>query len=569
MTSNLGRIAARSLVAVLVVTQGLIGSPAPVGASAAPAWPPLLDERLREVLPGVRPLLGYSWAGGEKPLLDLGNLAQGGEPNRIVIHAPYGDVNRDGTDDVLEMDLDLRQAHPQYGFIGILRLNTLSGRNGRVIGRYEMDFHSGVPTPVLARVGPKGLPGVIIVFDRFLTTPENPTYELDVRAATGRGRELWAREWTSTWTSTPTRFVAATGFAGPMGLLEHRGGKATDLLLGVYDYVGPVINLTPVVVSGADGSSDAHESVTLPWIETTPVAIDAPDMDGDERDDVVVVASTGLGQGLRANSSASGEELWHNSGAPAGTGMIAADVGDVTGNPVRDLVLGAPVRLIDGATGEIKWGNEKDEAVVWTYGDVDGDRRGDIFAMEFFADAKRFGVNADVITSKGRILAQRRYVGRRSASGWAWAIWSDAGDTNADGVGEAALHLLYYGEDLTFENRFVIDAVDARALHQGRDLFPLAGSLFGHGDDVAHVRREAGGFRVTVVEGSSGTSRWSATVKVRKDMELGFHPRAAGGSKRRRNIVMTFGNATGARVVLLDGRSGRPVWTRTLPPSTA
>lgn len=526
-----------------------------------------MDERFETVLPGPRPFLGPSLAGGDRSLLDPPTLAQeDGHPNRIVNHVPFDDVDVDGVDDVLELDLDLREGVPMYGFTGVLRINTLSGGTGRQIGRYEMDFHSGAPFLAPARVGPRGVPGVIIFLDRFLSNADNPTRALEVIAVTGKGRELWTRRWVSTWTSTPSRFVAATGFAAPTGLLEHRGRRATDILLGVYDYAAAVISMTPVVVAGADGSVIEHERVSVAWLETTPIPIPAPDLDGDRRQDTLIIDTNGLGQGLRANSSTSGEELWHNSDAPSGSGTVAADVGTVTGDRTRDIVLGEPVRLVDGATGEVQWEREGGAFVV-SYGDVDGDGRADVLASDGFFHEKRFGADVDVVNSRGRSLGKRRYVAPRSEPGFSWIIQEDAGDTNGDGIGDAFLHLLHYGEGETVERRSVIDAATSAPLHRGGMLFALNGSLMGGTDDLVNVRHAQSRVSVTARTGHLGKPIWTARASVPKSLELAFHPRAAGGRQGRRDVVMTFFNRRSARALLLDGRTGRRLWSRVLRPT--
>lgn len=563
-----GRIMAVSLLLVAQVVAVPVGASSSVGAgSSSKGTSPIKASLFDTLLPQARPLMGPSLVGGARSLIDLGSLNQEGEPNRIAYHFPFDDVNRDGTDDVLEFDLDLHQAHPTYGFVGVLRVTTLNGRSGRPLGeRYELEFDSGVPGAVPALVGPQAEPGVIIILYRFLSTPSNPTESMEAIGVTARGEEVWTRKWVSTSTSTQSRFIAATNLAFPTDLLEERGRRGTtDLLLGIYDFAGPVLSVTPSVVSGVDGSSVEHERVTVPWLESTPIPVAAPDLNGDRRDDVVVVDTSGLGQGLRANA-ATGEELWHNAEAPAGEGHMTADLGNVIGDRTRDFALGAPVRLVDGGTGEVAWEREGGGYVV-SYGDVDGDGKRDVFAGKGFFAENRFGADFKLISSRGRALAKRRFVAPRSPPGWSFIIYEDAGDTNGDGLGDGALHLLHYGENREVERRFIIDSATLAPLHRGKNLFPLAGRLTGATSDLVRVARKGSAARISSLRGDSGRTIWTRRITEPARRELMFHPTAAGGRAGHRNVLASFRDSRSARAYLLDGRTGQTLWTRVLRPT--
>ncbi len=520
------------------------------------------------MLPGYRPLRGLSLVAGDRSLLQVPlRQAEGGEPNRIVAHAPFADVDRDGTDDILELDLDLREAHPQYGFIGVLRLTTLSGKSGRSLGRYDFDFHSGVPSVFPARVGKQGEPGVMILLDRFISSADNPTYKLEAHAVTARGKLEWSREWVSTWTSTPTRLVAATNLAIPMALYDGLPGPATDLLVAVLDYAGVVASTTPIVVNGADGTERRQDPIPVPWIVSAPVPIPAPDLDGDGNEDVLVTSTDGLGNGLLARSSVSGEELWHNGTAPSGSGFNTADLGDVTGNDARDFVLGAPARLIDGGTGEAVWERPGGTYLI-PQGDIDNDGEPDVLAEEGFASEDRLGAHFKILNSKGRTLGKKTLTSPRDGEGSSWIITEQAGDPDLDGFPDEALHLLHYpSEGKPTERRFIISGADVSVLHRGPQLVPLGGSIGGMGDDLLVAKEISRGARFTALDGRSGRPLWTERVKVPKKMALGFHPRAVAMRRGQGDVIATFYDRRSAYAVLLDGSTGRPTWFRVLASS--
>lgn len=545
-----------------------------LGSSMSPlhaeAWSPNpLPGTIERLLPGYRPLRGDSLAAGDRSLLQTNALtgADPGEPNRIVSHLPFDDVDGDGTDDILELDLDLTEAHPNYGFMGVLRLTTLSGDHGSPLGRYDFDFHSGVPMVLPARVGRHGKPGVVILLDRFISNADNPTYKLEAHAVTAKGNLVWSREWVSTSTSTPTRFVAATNVAIPIGLYDGLPGRASDLLVALFDYSGAVISTTPIVVDGTDGTERRQDPIPVPWIASPPVPIPAPDLDRDGNDDVLITSTDGLGNGLLARSSVSGDDLWHNEGVPSGRGLNTADLGDVTGDDARDLALGAPVRLIDGGTGAAVWENPGGAYVI-RQGDVDHDGEPDVLAEGFLAEDERFGARFELVNSKGQTLAKNTLGVRRDGNGFSWIITEEAGDPDVDGLPDEALHLLHYpSEGKPTERRFIISGADVSVLHRGPQMIPLGGSISRDGDDLLVAHDLSWGGRFTALDGRSGQPLWTERVKVPKKMELAFHPRAVATRAGEADIIATFYDRRSSYAVLLDGRTGHPRWFRRLASS--
>lgn len=510
-----------------------------------------VDRRLEALMPRARPLLGPSLVGGTRLLLDP-PAASEGTPNRIVRHLPLARH-------VLEIDVDMVEEHPRYGFQGTFHARILDAGDGGVICRYRMPFDSGVPNLVKTRLGPRGSPGIMIIMDRFLSSAESPTRVLEVTALSSRCKELWTKSWTSTWTSTPTRAAAATDLVVPIDLLT-KGGHAADLLLADYDYAGGVLSMTPMIVRGSDGAEQAFQPVVVPWLESTPMPTSVPNLDRDARADWIVIDTSGLGRGLRAHSSVDGQELWHNSEVDAGGGTVATGLGDVTGNAAKDFALGYPLRLVDGGNGKLRW--KRPGGTPFSYGDVDSDGRRDMLVLHAFANDRRLGSDVAVVSSRGRRLAKERYAVRRPGSGFSLIVADDAGDTSGDGVGELFLNLVHFGEKLVDE-RFVIDAVDARPLHRGGSIFPLGGSLRGRADDVIRVRG-SGKVTISPISGPSGRVIWRKSVKLAKRSVLSSVPRVVQARGRQRSVLLSFSDRKVGTAMLLDGRSGEALWKRKL-----
>ena len=477
-----------------------------------------------------------------------------GDPNRFVRTTPYPDVDKDGAKDVLELDLDLRDGHPVYGFIGTLRLNTISGRTGKAIARFSMPFDSGVPYVLPARLGEDAKPGVIVVLYRFLSTPEHPTSELLVKAVSSKGKEIWTKQITSTSTSTPTRFVGATDLASPSDLLEAPGQSA-DVLVNIYDYAGAVLTLTPAVIDGATGELREQLPIAVPWIDGTPVAIGTPDLDMDldlgRRDDILIVDTTGVRRGLMARSSSTGDELWHNLTAPAGDGHTAAGVRNATGDMANDFILGAPLRLIDGSTGDPVW--ERDGGpIVITTGLVDQDKKPDVLAMGGRHNENRFGAAIKVVSSTGERLGSSTYMAKAPSEGFWWFLYEPTGDVNGDRIDDVFIWLIGDGQrDIS------IDGASGKAILESRTLYPLLGSLSGRAEDLVDVTQRKGRFVVTPLT-SEGRALWRSVVRSSEDYYVSS-VNAVGDS-----VVLTLFGRRGATTFKLDGRTGSVIWTRTL-----
>ncbi|MGH8059171.1 MAG: FG-GAP-like repeat-containing protein [Candidatus Entotheonellia bacterium] len=182
-----------------------------------------------------------------------------------------------------------------------------------------------------------------------------------------------------------------------IGRTRERGGRGWDgsVVLGVW--------LVGVVLAG--GPADAVPTVVWQWEASGEdgmlghAVAGVGDVDGDGVPDVVVTTSSGAGGAgsVSVFSGASGQRLWRVAGELGEQlGYAVAGIGDVNGDGVPDVVVGAPftapggvawagsVYMFSGVDGRLLWrvdgvesGDQLGYAVAGV-GDVDGDGRPEI-----------------------------------------------------------------------------------------------------------------------------------------------------------------------------------------------
>jgi VCBS repeat protein/FG-GAP repeat protein len=227
---------------------------------------------------------------------------------------------------------------------------------------------------------------------------------------------------------------------------------------GVADYVaggpsltgGPGLPGTPgsgraLICSGADGSIlfDLFGGVGAAF---GFAVARAGDIDGDGVEDVAVGAPLEGNGAVYFFSGATGTQLRKLSGPSAGCqfGTSIADLGDVDGDGVRDLAIGAPLdsssgsnlglaEVVSGATGSViaQWtgaaaGGEFG-SVVADAGDLDGDGRDDVLVIE--QDVTGSG-NLSICSSATFLQLASWNLGAHP-TGW---TARGAGDVNGDGI---------------------------------------------------------------------------------------------------------------------------------------
>ena len=233
----------------------------------------------------------------------------------------------------------------------------------------------------------------------------------------------------------------------------------------------------------------------------------AGDRDGDGRTEFLVgapQAAGGLGT-VGLHSGVDGARLWSVSGTRSGGrfGAAVAALGDVDGDGVADLVVGAPVddsgALLGGAVAVL---SGVDGATLWTVtgvfgdqlgtavaaaGDQDGDGTDDVLVGVPFADARAFNAGGARVYSgrDGRVLAAMDGAEVGAQLGFHVAVVGDV-----DGDGRADFALGAPGRDA---NGIDSGAVELRSSRDGSLVRTIAGpspaaSLFAAGAAGDHDR---------------------------------------------------------------------------------
>lgn len=406
--------------------------------------------------------------------------------------------------------------------------------------------------------------------------------------------------------------VALAGSARAQSLLEWQGSAANQRLGSVVavvpdadgDGVDDVLLCSPFLAfagfqsgaaelhSGASGAKLLAVGGLAPLDHAGTSAIGLPDLDGDGRGDFAVGAPDadtpvdGAGR-VRVHSGADGAVLFEWLGAQQadGLGLSLAAAGDVNGDGVTDLLLGAwrahaqrgRVELRSGASGallrEHVGGADGDRLgfSLCGLGDVDGDGRDDyaVGATQEGFDAGYVRVHSGI---DGAVL--HTLVGRAPQEDFGAALCG-AGDVDGDGSGDLAVGAVFAASLGAVRGRVdVHSGADAQLLWSregsgelGQFGFALAGGrdLDGDGrDDVVASAIFGGGWRgrVTVHSGANGltvrqwigegvSDRFGWSVAVIEDLDGDGRPEVLVGAPRE-----DIGTGDEGKARVLSGAEG-------------
>lgn len=529
-------------------------------SGAIPARSAPVRDRDEGSLPALNDLLGLG-----SPLqqtfmeqaLELAPEDELGEPHPIVIHKASRDVNGDGFTEILESFIDLREAHPTDGFRGTLHVRTLDGRTGKVRGHFTERFSGGVPAPFVAKVGRGGDIGLMIATIEFVSSQNNPTYSLRLTAVDASSEQRWTREFTSTWTSTPQRFVGATGVAVPRGLHDSIRGDATDVLLSITDYAGPAVRTTPALVDGRDGS--VKELEPLMQVNTSPALTAIDDVDGDRRDDILVIGS-GDGSTIAALEARSGSELWQTTRPSPADVVSVTPVPDATGDRIADIALASPFHILDGSSGRVvrKGGPT---ALVDV---IEGPRDRRLLTQQWRIRRHRLEGKLELYDAKAREDRTRLFrPALPKLKGWAAYVYTAlASDVSADATPDLFLQTgAFSQEGRERESRAILDSRTLRTIVSGSDLYPLDRTIGTRGPRFLRIN----GKTTRRVRAIAGDRSWTAAVSVpaKEEVVLSSYPVAAKlGPDEAADAVVTFQSRKGAHAIAFDGLTGDILWKR-------
>lgn len=599
------RLAVVAALAVLAtgVPGAASGPPSSRAAVAAPSVPrgtalaPVGDDAAW--LRGMREAI----AGTGGPAREVLGLLQGDPPgaaaeeeyDRDVRSVFVGDdYDGDGAAEVVVY----RSAWDNYpqGPQGFTELTAYSGRSGARRWHRRVDGLVGAQ-PVLAKVGPTGRRGIVLIATVLTPKPWDllnplpllfPDFERHVRVAgvTSTGRVAYDAALSTTDGKGDIQFG---------GLFDAFPGGGSELLFGrVSDVLPGVLTTQPVAISGYDGV--LHPLREVSFVVANAVAYLAiGDLDRDKRADFLEVREIAADRGtVVAHSVIEERTLWTADGVTVGWTVWVGGTANVTGGADRDVVLntltthagvtiaglppeGLPLLtdwssrglLFDGRTGALRWDRPAgrfSEHRVWA--DLNRDGKADVLTATE-VKGERDGIRILAVDGAGREL-YRRDVTMTPPPGedlrYVDAHLFAAGDLDDDGIEDAAFYVVSDTVAIQHElaGLFLVRTNRARVV----DAMPFGGTLDGGSDERVHVRsRGVLDASFTVGDGWNGGAYWTVDATAHLTAPLasawwGLAPLP--GARGRCDGAILQGGAPGAAWFdVLDGGTGRVRWSRT------
>ncbi|MGH3368412.1 MAG: FG-GAP repeat domain-containing protein [Nocardioidaceae bacterium] len=418
---------------------------------------------------------------------------------------PAPDLDADGLPDVLGL---ARQPRPGQSSAGIAELLTVTARSGL----------TGAP------LWSAQVPGVTG------TVRESPGGPLLISIDAGGGvvtqhLTAFTRAGEVRWQRSDAGAVTFTAIQWPYyaGQLTRADGSVRHLVHAIdYSYLLDQTlepgQITLRVLDDADGSAArltgrVGDGVPWSWV--------APDLNGDGNADLLVTQSFAFGErGDVVAMTVEGETLWSATAPFRSNGFLVLP-GDVTGDGVGDLAVGADsnaVALISGRDGSTAW--EKPGEWPAAVGDVDGDGVPDVGVRSIgVVDFSEFVTRHSAYDDAGARLYEEQAIIPIDSGGRGWSSTTTTylAGTDVDGDGSPDT---FHEFDLTYsDGERVTDAgatsgATGRRLWDGRLRTLLGGSVQGPGIDLADVRSNGSEAFVEILRGDTLARIWRVGVAV-------------------------------------------------------
>ena len=466
---------------------------------------------------------------------------------------PIGDVDHDGTADVLSVRV---QARTQS-------IDVLSGRTGRALwSRPDPTAYAAIYV-----AAPNATPMVLVLSDTetgedalVAGAAEDVFTVASFRA--DHGTQLWSTSITGAIESDLAGFrvVGAGEFDGVLTRKAAPPYVLLDRFSEANAFVAGGVSVSPEVIDTAAG---AVVSAGQP-IGGDSFAFASPvdDLNGDGTDDYVV-ATSGDAAAIEAASGTNGAPLWAASlASPGGSTYVnfVRSTPDLTGDHRSDLLAGwsdgsaNKVAALAGTTGTVGWSHPGDYASP--LGDIDRDGRSDTRVLTWGQTITYAAVNATGHTVWSRTVSPPR--GRVASLSY------PVGDLNGDGAVDTYLRVvpdagLTQSSDsfMAAVAAYVVDGRTGR-LRVTHDLgLPSGDSLSGHAMTFVQTLQLRHGVRVTAFDGRSGRALWHISLS---SPTHGIDVSVLPLSHNRRGIVEILGGNTSETIVLFDGKRGAQQW---------
>lgn len=560
----------------LILCVLLLGAPATAGSDdrAAP------DERAARAFKSYRTAVERALIRGEPAMRRFFTAVRAAEDrHRVTWHRAIGDLNGDGSRDVLVERWRFTVDPVGFGLTGDYRAQVLGGDRGTLLWSYRNEYSGGFP--VLAfkiRLG-GGAPGLL--FPKIDNqSAESPTYRLTLQAIDGYGRGVWQRAFTSTF-SWFTGDVAGTDVPFAFQKFDPDGDAATDFLVALTDYVKAAVPDRAVARSeiftldARDGSLVFRGSAgpDVYWFHSIQAG---PDIDGEGGDDVVIAGEENSPDSyLEARSGLTGETIWREE-THLGWNPWAHAVPDMSSDGEKDLIVGWTrprtnkrlFQIWDARRARPLW--KQEGTFPYLLGDVDEDGAADIGAYEFVHTRKRSGARF-MAFSRGLLLYKASYVHKLpECQGFCFSFgfYLDAGDIDGDRLRDTYVLSTHPSKGKPKRVEYAVAGADGGLLYRERNLVPVLGSIDGgRGDDLVGFTRSEED--VVTISAYDGITR--RTLLSRPYEMTGAHNLGAFGAYDAAVDLDGDGNSEllvklsgkGAETLMaLDGATGNILWQR-------
>lgn len=499
----LSRTVRRSLLAALLVPLLATGS-----LSAAPAAPG--TGSVEAVLPSVEIVDALLESDADRAivasLVTMGadraavEALMAGAVSEQLLPAP--DLDDDGLPDVLGLGRPPRTGQSGAGIGELLTVTARSGRTGAPLWSAQVPGVTG--TVVDSPGGP-----LLISFDE-----GGSVVTQHLTAFTRAGEVRWQR--------TDAGAVTSTAIQWPYyaGQLTRDDGSVRHLVHAIdYSYLSDqTLEPGQITVRTLDDADGSAAGVTGRVGDGVPWSWVAPDLNGDGNADLVVTQSFAFGtRGDVVAMTVEGETLWSTTAPFRSNGFLVLP-GDVTGDGVGDLAIGADstaVALVSGSDGSTAW--EMPGEYPAAIGDVDDDEVPDVGVRSIGTVAFSEFVTDHAGYDRAGTQLYHEHAALPIDFGRGWSATTTtylAGhDVDGDG-GQDTFHEF----DLTYsDGERVIDAgatsgATGRRLWDRRLPILLGGSVQGPGIDLADVLSNGSEAFVEILRGDTLARIWRVGV---------------------------------------------------------
>lgn len=490
-----------------------------------------------------------------------------GEPFDLYYSMGVGDLDADGTNDVLTHHWSIAAADQGAGYSGTLRLTAFSATSGHRLWTSARDVQNTLPVPSRPIDFGGGLGNGIL-----LTTDSHfPTYTLTIFAIDQHGQIVWDENIVSTYNYGMP--LASANLPVSVHLVDALREDATDVLLAVLDYADGASQLRVRIIDGSSGIVEERDAELgmLAFPSVAPIG----DLDGDGKDDYIIVGYRPDERGhVTAYSGRSGELIWTQTEIDLNTPFLSAEeIGSLNGDAIPEVAV--PIRS-ENASDKFQVLNGRNGKSMWTaigmfpirLGDLNSDKEEDLGTASVWQKGDSKGEEFRGYLSNGQQRYKRRYIANtevcKTQNCDVLSYLLDAGDLDDDGVED--LYVQRYVGPNARQQKYLVEGRTGRLLPYDKRAIPVLESLDGSGDDLLRIVVTKGAYEVIAMDGRRIAKLWDFAARGEVVGALEPYGNATHADPDRlADIFLTVKRKGRVSVVMIDGRKGTKLWSSSVP----